>query len=121
MFHFTALTADPPSPAEGLDLSAVPAIAEIVVKRRDGRLFTTGRDLRGRYARPYRQLRLRVTQRGHWYRSDDPRDDFHNDTLCRGCGHHGHFDYILDYRPCTAPATVQDVTGALLRGTAVAA
>ena len=79
-----------------------------------GRVFTTGRDAAGRFARPVFQLRLTVTGRGHWYRSDDEPDALHNDTVCRGCGHHGHFDYILDYKPCPRPATAQDIASALL-------
>lgn len=50
------------------------------------RAFTTGRDAKGRFATPSQWLALCVTARGHWFRSDDERDDFHNDTLCRGCG-----------------------------------
>jgi hypothetical protein len=99
-------------------IAAPPGVATLAVCA--GQAFTTGRDATGRFAPTYRQLRLYVTVRGHWYRSDDPRDDFHNDTVCRGCGHHGHFDYILDYQPCTRTATAHDVVSALLRGSAVA-
>lgn len=76
------------------------------------RCFTTGRNAKGRFAN-WDATRLIVTPRGHWYRQDDVRDGLHNDTICRGCGHHGHFDYILDYRPCTSPATAEDVQAAL--------
>lgn len=76
------------------------------------RVFTTGRDTRGRYA-SFNAVRVSVTARGHWYRLGDVPDGLHNDTVCRGCGHHGHFNYILDYRLCTAPATDEDVIAAL--------
>lgn len=79
-----------------------------------GRQYTAGLNAQGVPDEGYRQVRLTVTGRGHWYRSDDPRDDFHNDTVCRGCGHHGHFDYILDYQRCTRPASQQDIAAALL-------
>ncbi len=76
------------------------------------RVFTTGRNDKGRFAR-WDAVRVTVTKRGHWYRSGDVNDSLHNDTICRGCGHHGHFDYILDYEPCTHPATAEDVQAAL--------
>lgn len=76
------------------------------------RVFTTGRDAKGRYA-SFDAVRVTVTARGHWYRLGDARDGLHNDTVCRGCGHHGHFNYILDYRLCTRPATAEDVLAAL--------
>ncbi len=79
-----------------------------------GQHFTTGRNAEGRFA-SWDAIRLTVTLRGHWYRSDDPMDGFSNDRLCRGCGHHGHFDYILDYRPCATPAGVVDVLKAFGR------
>lgn len=78
-----------------------------------GSLFAAGRS-------GFDQIGVRVTGRGHWYRTDDERDGRHNDTVCRGCGHHGHFDYILDYRPCAHPASHQDVASALLARSAVA-
>jgi len=56
---------------------------------------------------------VRVTRRGHWYRLDDVRDGLHNDSICRGCGHHGHFDYILDYQDCSSPVTRAAATAAL--------
>jgi hypothetical protein len=76
------------------------------------RVFTTGRNARGRFA-SFDAVRVTVTARGHWYRLGDVPDGLHNDTICRGCGHHGHFNYILDYRLCTAPATAEDVLAAL--------
>jgi hypothetical protein len=76
------------------------------------RVFTAGRDARGRFA-GWDAVKVTVTARGHWYRSDDPRDDFHNDTVCRACRHHGHFDYILDYEPCTYTVTASDIEAAL--------
>lgn len=78
------------------------------------RVFTTGRDAKGRFAVSVFALKATVTTRGHWYRSDDPMDAFSNDRLCRGCGHHGHFDYILDYQSCPKPATATDVEESLL-------
>lgn len=77
-----------------------------------GQRFTAGRNAKGRFA-SWDAIRLTVTARGHWYRSDDPRDEFSNDTVCRGCLGHGHFDYILDYRPCGRPATEQDIKATL--------
>lgn len=79
----------------------------------NGRAYTGGRDAKGRFAGPVDRISVLVTVRGHWYRSDDPRDTFHNDPVCRGCAHHGHFDYILDYRPCTAPASELAIAEAL--------
>ena len=76
------------------------------------RVFTNGRNARGRFA-DWDAVRVTVTAKGHWYRSGDVNDGLHNDTICRGCGHHGHFDYILDYQPCTRPATAEDVQAAL--------
>jgi len=76
------------------------------------RVFTTGRNARGRFA-GWDAIRVTVTARGHWYRLGDVPDSLHNDTVCRGCGHTGHFNYILDYRVCTAPATADDVLAAL--------
>jgi hypothetical protein len=76
------------------------------------RVFTTGRNARGRFA-SFDAIRVTVTARGHWYRLGDVPDGLHNDTVCRGCGHHGHFNYIPDYRLCTAPATAEDVVAAL--------
>jgi len=76
------------------------------------RVFTTGRNARGRFA-GWDAIRVTVTARGHWYRLGDVPDSLHNDTVCRGCGHTGHFNYILDYRLCTAPATAEDVLAAL--------
>lgn len=76
------------------------------------RVFTAGRNANGQYA-SWDALRVTVTAKGHWYRSDDPMDEFSNDRKCRGCGHHGHFDYILDYRPCGKPATSEDIVRAL--------
>lgn len=76
------------------------------------RVFTNGRNAIGRYA-SWDAVRVAVTARGHWYRSGDVNDSLHNDIVCRGCGHHGHFDYILDYQPCTHPATAEDVVAAL--------
>jgi hypothetical protein len=99
-----------------LDVAA-PGIHEIFTVNSSestaGRVFTTGRDAKGRFASSYRHVRLYITPRGHWYRGDDAPDDFHNDILCRGCGHHGHFPYILDYKPCSKPATSADVIAAL--------
>lgn len=81
--------------------------------RSDGvRVFTTDRNAQGRFA-TFDAVRVTVTARGHWYRLGDVPDGLHNDTVCRGCGHHGHFSYILDYRLCTAPATADDVQAAL--------
>ena len=77
-----------------------------------GQRFTSGRNVKGRFA-SWDAVRVTVTLRGHWYRTDDVRDGLHNDTVCRGCYHHGHFDYILDYEPCTRPATAEDVQAAL--------
>lgn len=77
-----------------------------------GQRFTNGRNAQGRFA-SWDAVRLIVTPRGHWYRQDDVRDGLHNDTVCRGCGGHGHFDYILDYEQCTRPATAEDVQAAL--------
>lgn len=76
------------------------------------RVFTNGRNDKGRFAR-WDAVRMTVTKRGHWYRSGDVNDSLHNDTVCRGCGHHGHFDYILDYQPCIRPATAEDLQAAL--------
>lgn len=77
----------------------------------DIRLFTTGRDAKGRFAR-WDAVRVTVTKHGHWYRTGDvPNRD--NDTVCRGCGYSGHYDYILDYQRCTRPATAEDVQAAL--------
>lgn len=76
------------------------------------RVFTTGRNARGRFA-SWDAVRVTVTARGHWYRLGDVPDGLHNDRVCRGCGHHGHFNYILDYRLCSAPATAADVAAAL--------
>jgi hypothetical protein len=75
---------------------------------------TTGRDAQGRFS----ALAHGVveTKRGHWYRTDDARDAFHNDTVCRGCGRTGHFDYILDYLPCPKPATALQIHAALHGG-----
>lgn len=75
-----------------------------------GQYFTNGRNAKGRFA-TWDSVRVTVTPRGHWYRSDDTMDAFSNDRLCRGCGHHGHFDY----QPCTAPARVEDVVKAFGR------
>lgn len=77
------------------------------------RVFTNGRNDKGRFA-TWDAVRVTVTGRGHWYRSGDVNDSLHNDTVCRGCGHHGHGDYILDYEPCTYPATAEDVQAALV-------
>lgn len=77
-----------------------------------GQYFTNGRTGTGRFAARWEALKVTVTPKGHWYRSDDERDGFSNDTLCRGCGHHGHFDYILDYKVCTRPASAEDVVAA---------
>lgn len=79
----------------------------------NGRAYTAGRDARGRYAGPVSRISVLVTARGHWYRSDDPRDTFHNDPVCRGCKAHGHFDYILNRVPCARPATPELVAEAL--------
>lgn len=98
-----------------------PTIRPLPLRKSSGVAFTAGRDARGRYAPEPLQVRVRVTARGHWYRSDDEPDELHNDRLCRGCGHHGHFDYILDYQECGRPATAADVISALLRRSAVAA
>lgn len=73
--------------------------------------FTTGRDAKGRFSK-WDAVKVIVTPHGHWYRQDDVRDS-NNDTTCRGCGHHGHYDYILDYEKCSRPATAEDVTVAL--------
>lgn len=78
-----------------------------------GQCFYAGRNARGRYVARWDAPKVVVTGRSHWYRQDDVRDGLHNDTICRGCAHHGHFDYILDYQPCTAPATASDVVAAL--------
>jgi hypothetical protein len=78
-----------------------------------GQRFTTGRNARGRFA-SWDRITLRITPRGHWYRTDDPRHEFHNDTVCRGCQAYGHFDYILDRVTCPAQPTAQDVARALL-------
>jgi hypothetical protein len=75
--------------------------------------FTTGRNAKGQYAPNWDAVKVIVTLRGHWYRQDDVRDGLHNDTICRGCGHHGHFDYILDYQSCMRPATAEGVQAAL--------
>jgi hypothetical protein len=74
-----------------------------------GQTFTNGRDARRRFAGDLDRVTVRVTGRGHWYRRDDVHDGLHNDIICRGCGQHGHYDYILDYTPCANPATVEDV------------
>ena len=76
------------------------------------RIFTNGRNAKGQFAR-WNAVRVAVTAQGHWYRSGDVADSLHNDTICRGCGHHGHYDYILDYERCTHPATAEDVVAAL--------
>lgn len=76
------------------------------------RIFTNGRNTKGQFAH-WDAVRVAVTAQGHWYRSGDVADSLHNDTICRGCGHHGHFDYILDYQPCSRPATAEDVQAAL--------
>jgi hypothetical protein len=89
-------------------------VAELAVEH--GRSFTAHRDSAGRFASSWRRVHARVTERGHWYRSDDEKDAFSNDTVCRGCGRTGHFDYILDYRPCTAPASAADVLNLLGKG-----
>jgi hypothetical protein len=78
-----------------------------------GQCFYASRSASGRYVARWDAPKVVVTGRGHWYRQDDVRDGLHNDTICRGCGHHGHFDYILDYKSCAAPATAQDVVAAL--------
>ena len=72
--------------------------------------YTAGRDTAGRWSRL--PVTVTVTVEGHWYRSDDPRNQ-HNDLVCRGCGHTGHFTYILDYQPCTTPAGRHDIACAL--------
>jgi len=76
------------------------------------RIFTNGRNAKGQFAR-WDATRVAVTAQGHWYRSGDVADSLHNDTICRGCGYHGHYDYILDYERCTHPATAEDVVAAL--------
>lgn len=43
-------------------------------------VFTAGRNAKGRLA-GWDALRVTVTARGHWYRGDDERDGFSNDTL----------------------------------------
>jgi hypothetical protein len=101
---FTKLTIDP---ATGIrEITAQGASA--------GQYFTNGRNAVGRFA-TWDATCVTVTARGHWYRSDDPMDGFSNDRLCRGCGHHGHFDYILDYEPCPRPATARNVVMAFKR------
>lgn len=75
------------------------------------RIFTTGRNAKGRYA-SWDAIRVTVTACGHWYRQDDAHDR-NNDTICRGCGTAGHFDYILDYESCGRPATAGGVRAAL--------
>jgi hypothetical protein len=42
------------------------------------------------------------TVRGHHFALIDPRNEV-NDYVCRGYGVSGHFGYILDRTPCTAP------------------
>lgn len=42
------------------------------------------------------------TVRGHHFALGDPHNEV-NDHVCRGCGASGHFGYILDRKPCTAP------------------
>jgi hypothetical protein len=72
---------------------------------------TIGRDARGRFSDL--PVIMVQTPRGHWYRSDDPKDPRHNDTLCRGCGARGHFNHILDRTTCTVPAGDADIRAAL--------
>lgn len=105
----TSTTAPPQ--ADRISLAGVAGIREIPVD--NGQAFTTGRNAKGRFA-SWDRIVLRITPRGHWYRRDDPRHPFHNDTVCRGCQAYGHFDYILDRAPCTAPAAADDVVTALV-------
>ncbi|MEO6090650.1 MAG: hypothetical protein ABIQ18_46865 [Umezawaea sp.] len=42
------------------------------------------------------------TVRSHHFAYSDPRNEV-NDHVCRGCGASGHFGYLLDRTPCTAP------------------
>jgi hypothetical protein len=102
--------------ADGMPPLTSPLVRPVKLPPEMGRLFTA---TPGEYG--YKSIAVQITPRGHWYRTDDERDGFTNDTLCRGCGHHGHFDYILDYVRCPKPATAQDITCALLGRTAVAA
>ncbi len=91
------------------DTRQVPAVGAYAA----GYAVTHGRDALGRFASNINQVRVRVTRRGHWYRTDDVNDGLNNDTVCRGCGHHGHFPYILDYEACSSPATAAGVAAAL--------
>ncbi|MYZ34397.1 MULTISPECIES: hypothetical protein [unclassified Streptomyces] len=62
------------------------------------------------------QITVAVTTGGHWFRSDDVRDD-NRDWSCRGrnCPAVGHFAYILDsHGACPAPATDTSIRAALL-------
>lgn len=79
----------------------------------NGYAITAERDGRHRFANDFNQVKVRITGRGHWYRTDDVNDGLHNDIICRGCGHHGHFPYILDYEACSSPATAVDAVAAL--------
>lgn len=76
-----------------------------------GRVFTAGLNAQGVPDHAHRQVRLTVTERGHWYRSDDPADDpmFGPGPMCRGCYGVNSFG-----APCPRPASHQDVATALL-------
>jgi hypothetical protein len=50
------------------------------------------------------------TVRGHHFALSDPRNPV-NDHVCRGCGASGHFGYILDRTPCTAPYSATESLG----------
>lgn len=76
------------------------------------RMYTDRRDIAGRFADMWNARIVIVTARGHYYRSGDPRNE-RNDLTCRACGASGHFEYIIDRSPCTAPAVPADILRAL--------
>lgn len=78
-----------------------------------GRFYTTEKIGPAESAETWDLVKLIVTPGGHWYRSDDPRDELHNDTVCRGCQHFGHFDYILDRLRCPNWPRDTDIAAAL--------
>lgn len=84
-----------------------------------GRLWTAMLDENGRPAADEFQAEwLLVTPRGHWYMSKDCAAEpaYVSSALCRaeGCGTAAEFIPELDARPCTHPATAQDIASALL-------
>ncbi|WP_046500036.1 hypothetical protein [Streptomyces odonnellii] len=111
-------------PVTAMEAAERPVVMERIDGTRGGvdAWYTARRDAAGlRTDAVIDQITVTVTKRGHWFRSDDVRNG-NNDRVCRGCDADGHFAYILDYGPCTAPATIDRIRAVLsVPGTAEAA